>query len=155
MCHKYFNFIFIFSVSNTAYLAVVYEYASEMTYPLPEVTSGGLVNLGSRVSSLHMVGEICAYGGVDSLSLSLSLSLPPSLSIYLSFSLTYTQTHSRTHTHTHTHTPFSLIIATQPFSILMVVVGPMFMTLNGKEMPIGGWIIVLLTLFAAVLACMY
>ena len=34
----------------TAYLAVAYEYAVEMTYPLPEGTAAGLLNLSATVS---------------------------------------------------------------------------------------------------------
>lgn len=33
----------------TAFQSIVYEYAAEMTYPLPESTSGGLVNWVSQV----------------------------------------------------------------------------------------------------------
>ena len=33
-----------------SFLAVAYEYAIEMTYPLPEGTSAGLINAGSQVS---------------------------------------------------------------------------------------------------------
>ena len=37
-------------VSMASFQAVAYEYAIEMTYPLAEGTSSGLVNLGSQVS---------------------------------------------------------------------------------------------------------
>lgn len=40
---------FLYSASVTAFQAIVYEYAAEMTYPLPEGTSGGLVNWVSQV----------------------------------------------------------------------------------------------------------
>lgn len=35
--------------TTTSFMAVAYEYAVEMTYPLPEGTSAGLVNLSSQV----------------------------------------------------------------------------------------------------------
>ena len=35
--------------SVIGFQALVYEYAAEMTYPLPEGTSGGLVNWVSQV----------------------------------------------------------------------------------------------------------
>ena len=37
----------------------------------------------------------------------------------------------------------------------MVVVGPKFIKLNGKQVPIGGWTIVMLLLIGAVLTRMY
>ena len=44
--------IFLFhSSSVTGFQAVVYEYAAEMTYPLQEGISGGLVNWVSQVQS--------------------------------------------------------------------------------------------------------
>ena len=38
----------------TAYLAVAYEYAVEMTYPLPEGTAAGLLNLSAMVGRNHL-----------------------------------------------------------------------------------------------------
>lgn len=42
-------------VSMASFQAVAYEYAIEMTYPLAEGTSSGLVNLGSQVIVLTSV----------------------------------------------------------------------------------------------------
>ena len=39
----------------------------------------------------------------------------------------------------------------QPISLLMIVVGPKFIKVNGDHVPIGAWIIVLLTLLGAIL----
>ena len=36
-----------------SFQAVAYEYAVEMTYPLPEGTSAGLINVGSQVCLLY------------------------------------------------------------------------------------------------------
>ena len=44
-----------------------------------------------------------------------------------------------------------LILSPQPISLLMVVVGPKFIKVNGDHVPIGVWIIVLLTLIGAIL----
>ena len=35
--------------ATTSFAAIAYEYAVEMTYPLPESTSAGLVNVSSQV----------------------------------------------------------------------------------------------------------
>ena len=37
----------------TAYIAIAYEYAVEMTYPLPEGTGAGLLNLSAMVGRDH------------------------------------------------------------------------------------------------------
>ena len=37
----------------TAYIAIAYEYAVEMTYPLPEGTKAGLLNLSAMVGRDH------------------------------------------------------------------------------------------------------
>ena len=50
--------------------------------------------------------------------------------------------------------PFSLCFP-QPISIMMVVVGPEFIKLNGELVPVGGWTIVILLLIGAVVTCMY
>ena len=42
-------FFYACRASVVAFQALVYEYAAEMTYPLPEGTSGGLVNWVSQV----------------------------------------------------------------------------------------------------------
>ena len=39
----------------TAYQSIAYEYSAEMTYPLPEGTSGGLVNWVSQVQSYNYI----------------------------------------------------------------------------------------------------
>ena len=41
-------FLFL-RASLASYQAVSYEYAVEMTYPLPEATSAGLINVMSQV----------------------------------------------------------------------------------------------------------
>lgn len=45
----------LIGVSVTSFQAIVYEYAAEMTYPLPEGTSGGLVNWVSQPVSILMI----------------------------------------------------------------------------------------------------
>ena len=42
-------------------------------------------------------------------------------------------------------------LSPQPIGLLMVVVGPKFIKVNGDHVPIGAWIIVLLTLLGAIL----
>ena len=37
--------------TTTSFMAVAYEYAVEMTYPLPEGTSAGLMNASSQVDN--------------------------------------------------------------------------------------------------------
>ena len=44
-----FTYTVPFSASVIAFQAVSYEYAVEMTYPLPEGTSGNIVNVVSQV----------------------------------------------------------------------------------------------------------
>jgi len=41
-----------FRASVTAFQAIAYEFVAEMTYPVPEGTSGGLMNWVSQVSSV-------------------------------------------------------------------------------------------------------
>ena len=48
-----------FSSSIVAFQAVAYEYAVEMTYPLPEGTSANIVNVVSQVGR-HTVDQVCA-----------------------------------------------------------------------------------------------
>ena len=42
-----------------SFSAVAYEYAIEMTYPLPEGTSAGLINVGSQVCMGAVVNLSC------------------------------------------------------------------------------------------------
>ena len=53
---NYFSYLFypIFRASVTAFQAIAYEFAAEMTYPVPEGTSGGLINWVSQVSTCRM-----------------------------------------------------------------------------------------------------
>jgi len=39
----------LYRAATTGFAAIAYEYAVEMTYPLPEGTSAGLVNVSSQV----------------------------------------------------------------------------------------------------------
>lgn len=43
----------LFSASFSSFIAVALEYAVEMTYPLPEGTSAGLLSVVSMVSVLR------------------------------------------------------------------------------------------------------
>ena len=40
-----------YRATTTSFMAVAYEYAVEMTYPLPEGTSAGLMNATSQVDN--------------------------------------------------------------------------------------------------------
>ena len=111
--------------SVTAFQGVAYEYGAEMTYPLPEGTSGGLINWVSQ-ASLYISYTCDSYFCIIMIPFfSRSFAHPPSLCF------------------------------PQPLSIMMVVVGPKFIQLNGKQVPIGGWTIVMLVLIGAVLTRMY
>ncbi len=43
----------IYRASMASYQAVCYEYAVEMTYPLPESVSSSLMNIMSQVNDTH------------------------------------------------------------------------------------------------------
>ena len=45
-------------ISMSGFQAVSYEYAVEMTYPLPEATSATLLNLVSQVLSIMLLSTI-------------------------------------------------------------------------------------------------
>ncbi len=51
-----------------SFQAVAYEYAIEMTYPLPEGTSSGLINSGSQVHVLYIrqCFNVCVWRGISS-----------------------------------------------------------------------------------------
>ena len=43
--------LFVCRATTTSFMAIAYEYAVEMTYPLPEGTSAGLMNASSQVDN--------------------------------------------------------------------------------------------------------
>ncbi|XP_064393751.1 heme transporter FLVCR1-like [Halichondria panicea] len=54
----------LLGLSMASFLAVAYEYAIEMTYPLPEGTSAGLINAGSQLFSIVIITIMSYFNSV-------------------------------------------------------------------------------------------
>jgi hypothetical protein len=71
-----YPFVALTGASVIGFQALVYEYAAEMTYPLPEGTSGGLVNWVSQVVSIIMIVVGPKFGTVNGHKVPLAWTIP-------------------------------------------------------------------------------
>ena len=131
-CHYREEVGLFHSSSVTGFQAIAYEYAAEMTYPLQEGISGGLVNWVSQVHAYHTLSDKRTQP-----------SLIDEISVFKVLKDWYNL--DRVEVDIPAILPLS-----QPVSILMVVVGAKFVTVNSHQVPIA-WTIAGLVFIGAII----